>query len=77
VIKGSPHVGASLHGDGALAVHCLHDIHEKSEKSLKNAYDDDDAFSPGLDEILHGLSPSFGALPPFVLSHQDIVHLIV
>jgi len=58
-------------------VHCLHNIHEKNENALKNAEEEDDVFSPGFDGLLHGLTPSFRALPPFVLSHQDIEHLIV
>ena len=57
-------------------MHCLHNNHEKNENALKNAEEEDEVFSPGFDGFLHGLTPNFGALPPFVLSHQDSEHLI-
>ena len=52
-------------------------IKSNCEKSLTNAYDDDDVFSLGFNEHLHEPSTSFGALPLFVLSPQYIVHFII
>ena len=68
-------VASIPHGDDVLALHCLHNNHEKNESALKNAKEEE-VLSHGFDVVPHGLTPNFGVLPPFAVSPQDSEHWI-